>query len=337
MGAEARSSEKRPFVAQTGLSSAPPAYGTMARDVDETSKLVDESSLGLFDHAFPAEGSPQHTQRRTTASVIVLAFLVIASWTALSVAWDPADAGVSASWLSEMSWIRSSGVSWARGDAAAVAHDAASADALGYSDLEAEDGMNPQLLDDSDLAHVSKQHDFGRYLWHADLAYDPASSGRLIVVGDVHGMVDSLRTLLDKLEYDASVDQLVLAGDLVTKHPDISASLDTIQLARKVGAEAVRGNHDQAVIGWRAWMDIFGDVVGEGIGDDDDASHADSSWLQSKSPPHSVEVKIPKGSLIIARPGRRSGSAQVGSGARSTSRSPAACLDATTNGSSNAR
>lgn len=215
--------------------------------------------------------------------------------------------------------MRSSGVSWGRPQAAPAAASAAAdgtsasiadADATLF-ELDAEDGMNPQLLDDADLVHVAKRPDYGRYLWHVDLAFDPKSAGRLIVVGDVHGMVGSLRTLLDALRFDKAVDQLVLAGDIVSKAPAISASLDTIKLARKMGAESVRGNHDQAVIGWRAWMDAFGYVVGEAIGDDDDATHADSSWLQSTAPPASVKPKIPKGALGCRVPSLMPGRMEV--------------------------
>jgi hypothetical protein len=32
-----------------------------------------------------------------------------------------------------------------------------------------------------------------KYIWHEDLEWDADGSGRLIVVGDVHGMVDQLK------------------------------------------------------------------------------------------------------------------------------------------------
>ncbi|CRL23073.1 Metallophosphoesterase [Penicillium camemberti] len=74
---------------------------------------------------------------------------------------------------------------------------------------------------------------------------DPVS-GRLVIVGDVHGMRKSLETLLDKVSFDKSKgDHLILVGDLVNKGPDSSGVVD---LAIKLGASAVRGNHENAVL-----------------------------------------------------------------------------------------
>ncbi|CAI7669507.1 unnamed protein product [Penicillium palitans] len=74
---------------------------------------------------------------------------------------------------------------------------------------------------------------------------DPVG-GRLVIVGDVHGMRKSLEALLDKVSFDKSKgDHLILVGDLVNKGPDSSGVVD---LAIKLGASAVRGNHENAVL-----------------------------------------------------------------------------------------
>ncbi|CAG7938359.1 unnamed protein product [Penicillium nalgiovense] len=71
-------------------------------------------------------------------------------------------------------------------------------------------------------------------------------SGRLVIVGDVHGMRKSLEALLDKVSFDRNKgDHLILVGDLVNKGPD---SVGVIDLAMKLGASAVRGNHENAVL-----------------------------------------------------------------------------------------
>jgi hypothetical protein len=71
-------------------------------------------------------------------------------------------------------------------------------------------------------------------------------SGRLIIIGDVHGMRKSLEALLDKICFDkAKGDHLILVGDLVNKGPD---SPGVVDLAMKLGASAVRGNHENAVL-----------------------------------------------------------------------------------------
>ncbi|OGE50424.1 hypothetical protein PENARI_c017G02767 [Penicillium arizonense] len=71
-------------------------------------------------------------------------------------------------------------------------------------------------------------------------------NGRLVIVGDVHGMRKSLEALLDKVGFDKSKgDHLILVGDLVNKGPD---SPGVVDLAMSLGASAVRGNHDNAVL-----------------------------------------------------------------------------------------
>lgn len=67
---------------------------------------------------------------------------------------------------------------------------------------------------------------------------------RTIVVGDVHGCVRELEDLLAKVSFSAR-DRLVLVGDIVAKGPD---SKGVVTLARKLGALAVRGNHDEQVL-----------------------------------------------------------------------------------------
>ena len=70
---------------------------------------------------------------------------------------------------------------------------------------------------------------------------------RTIFVGDVHGCLTELEELLESCAY-AQGDRVVLAGDLVAKGPD---SLGVLKLAAQLGAAAVRGNHDHAVLRWR--------------------------------------------------------------------------------------
>jgi len=70
-------------------------------------------------------------------------------------------------------------------------------------------------------------------------------SGRLVIVGDVHGMKDALVDLLDKVKFDAKHDHLILAGDMISKGPD---SAGVVDLAMKLGATGVRGNHEDRIL-----------------------------------------------------------------------------------------
>ncbi len=69
---------------------------------------------------------------------------------------------------------------------------------------------------------------------------------RTLIVGDVHGCREELEDLLEESGWEEG-DQLALVGDLVAKGPD---SLGVVRLMRKLGALAVRGNHDQHCLQW---------------------------------------------------------------------------------------
>lgn len=80
---------------------------------------------------------------------------------------------------------------------------------------------------------------------------DVNNSKRLIVIGDTHGRLTTLQSLLDKISFNNLTDHLVLAGDLVTKGPD---SPGLVQFAKDIGASAVRGNHDDHVLEAAKWL-----------------------------------------------------------------------------------
>src|SRR3954447_15481728 len=67
---------------------------------------------------------------------------------------------------------------------------------------------------------------------------------RTVFVGDVHGCLDELQTLLKKLAV-SSADRLIFVGDLVAKGPD---SQGVVALARELQASSVLGNYDDALL-----------------------------------------------------------------------------------------
>src|SRR4051794_24993285 len=74
--------------------------------------------------------------------------------------------------------------------------------------------------------------------------YSPTAANdaaRLLIIGDVHGMLDELKTLLSKADYTASRgDRVIFVGDLVNKGPQ---SAGVVQYAMDINATSVRGNH----------------------------------------------------------------------------------------------
>jgi hypothetical protein len=74
-------------------------------------------------------------------------------------------------------------------------------------------------------------------------------AARLLIIGDVHGMLDELKSLLDKADYTASRgDRVVFVGDLINKGPE---SAGVVQHAIDINATTVRGNHEDKVL--RVW------------------------------------------------------------------------------------
>jgi diadenosine tetraphosphatase ApaH/serine/threonine PP2A family protein phosphatase len=74
---------------------------------------------------------------------------------------------------------------------------------------------------------------------------------RTIVIGDVHGCIAELEDLVRVCRVRAG-DRVVLVGDLVAKGPE---SRKVVEYARDMGMLAVRGNHDEALIRWKAASD----------------------------------------------------------------------------------
>jgi hypothetical protein len=68
---------------------------------------------------------------------------------------------------------------------------------------------------------------------------------RTVIVGDVHGCLDELRSLLERVGFRPGDDQLVMVGDLVNKGPD---SVGVVNLVRSLQGRAVMGNHDDLVV-----------------------------------------------------------------------------------------
>ncbi|KAG2354541.1 Metallo-dependent phosphatase-like protein [Suillus spraguei] len=77
---------------------------------------------------------------------------------------------------------------------------------------------------------------------------------RIIVIGDLHGMNESLTVLLNRISYDTQKDTLIHLGDLTTKGP-VEDSLAVLSFMESNKILGVRGNNDQQVLEWRAWMD----------------------------------------------------------------------------------
>ncbi|KAL5486315.1 hypothetical protein ACEPAI_7361 [Sanghuangporus weigelae] len=100
--------------------------------------------------------------------------------------------------------------------------------------------------------------DFNRYIWRRTLSGDELDfdkqGRRILFIGDIHGMKESFDKLLKKANYNRNTDHLIHVGDIVAKGP-LDGSLDVLAFMTKNNISGIRGNHDQMVIGWRAWIE----------------------------------------------------------------------------------
>ena len=113
--------------------------------------------------------------------------------------------------------------------------------------------------------------------------------GRTLIVGDVHGCTGELEMLLEQVAFVEGTDRLVLVGDLVVRGPD---SHGTLALVRRLGAHAVRGNHENKLLTWRHKHEPLGPEharVAEGMSDEEWAQlEAMPLWLDL--PEHDARV-----------------------------------------------
>jgi hypothetical protein len=112
---------------------------------------------------------------------------------------------------------------------------------------------------------------------------------RTVIVGDVHGCTGELEELLERVRFEEGTDALVLVGDLVARGPDTPG---TVALARRLGARAVRGNHEDKLLAWRRRGKPLGpehDRVAKALSEDDwRMIEAMPLWLDL--PAHGVRV-----------------------------------------------
>ena len=71
---------------------------------------------------------------------------------------------------------------------------------------------------------------------------------RMLAISDIHGELELFDELLEKVNYDAAEDQLILLGDYVDRGPDSKGVLERVTELKQQGAIVLRGNHDQMML-----------------------------------------------------------------------------------------
>lgn len=75
------------------------------------------------------------------------------------------------------------------------------------------------------------------------------NSGKTWVIGDIHGYVNTFKTILLKIKPQPG-DRVILLGDLVDRGPDSKGVFDTILDQQEKGLDllCIRGNHDDLML-----------------------------------------------------------------------------------------
>lgn len=130
----------------------------------------------------------------------------------------------------------------------------------------------------------------------------------LVIIGDVHGMLDEFKALMQKLEgkglwKEGGDSHVVLAGDMITKGPN---SLGVLDMAMALNASCVRGNHEDEIMGiyWglkrnRGRKGGKGKGKGNGLdvqedGDDQMVEHDDDEDDDEEKDEHDVGKRSPE-------------------------------------------
>ena len=75
-----------------------------------------------------------------------------------------------------------------------------------------------------------------------------AKAGRTIAIGDIHGHVDALRRLIDKIQPQTE-DTIIPRGDYVNRGPDSCGVIQTlIELGEQCCVFPILGNHDEMML-----------------------------------------------------------------------------------------
>ncbi|KAL4258486.1 hypothetical protein AB1N83_010178, partial [Pleurotus pulmonarius] len=98
----------------------------------------------------------------------------------------------------------------------------------------------------SSLFGGKQQPDFSLYkslstLSVQEFPLDPAQSRRTVIIGDIHGMNNSLSSLLDGLDYHPGSDVLIHVGDIIAKGPH-EGSMAVLSYMASHNITGIRGN-----------------------------------------------------------------------------------------------
>lgn len=81
--------------------------------------------------------------------------------------------------------------------------------------------------------------------------------GKIFIVGDIHGCLSMLKTLMDKIDWDPALDQLIFIGDYIDRGEDPKGVVDFVLNLKKQSSlvRCLGGNHEKMLLDYLSGVD----------------------------------------------------------------------------------
>jgi serine/threonine protein phosphatase 1 len=92
-------------------------------------------------------------------------------------------------------------------------------------------------------------------------------SGRTLIVGDIHGCLDMLKRLVDKIGWDPGADRLVFIGDYIDRGENSKGVIDFVIELKKDSqfVQCLIGNHEQMFLDYLSGSDLNSFIANGGL------------------------------------------------------------------------
>lgn len=148
---------------------------------------------GLLDSVLPAPTHPRAKARALATSALAI-FLLLVIWMAATESTNAAKDKKEVWEPTMQRWVWESGIEMGN---PMTEDEQAQKQEMEIEALdEVDDDSEEETDGEDDKAETEMKSGLTKYIWHEDLEWDADSSGRLIIVGDVHGMINELKYIV---------------------------------------------------------------------------------------------------------------------------------------------
>jgi serine/threonine protein phosphatase 1 len=93
------------------------------------------------------------------------------------------------------------------------------------------------------------------------------SAEKIFIVGDIHGCLDMLKRLIDKIEWNPANDRLIFIGDYIDRGENSKGVVDFILKLKKDSSliQCLIGNHEQMFLDYLSGVDSQSSLLNGGL------------------------------------------------------------------------